>query len=103
MGVKFFFENWMKLHVHVRFHVRFHVRPAKSDDLTNMSTIWHILVVVWVTLSSHFRAVGDVACIYKSRSPKGDMWSAIPVALLCMIVNWSKGKQGSGPEGDKVL
>ena len=31
------------------------------------------------------------------------MWSAIPVALLCMIVNLSKGKQGSGPEGDEVL
>ena len=31
------------------------------------------------------------------------MWSAIPVALLCMIVNWSEGKQGSGPEGDEVL
>ena len=24
--------------------------------------------------------------------PKGNMWSAIPVALLCMIVNWSKRK-----------
>ena len=22
-----------------------------------------------------------------NRSPKGNMWSAIPVALLCMIVN----------------
>ena len=31
------------------------------------------------------------------------MWSAIPVALLCMIVKWSERKQGSGPEGDKVL
>ena len=31
------------------------------------------------------------------------MWSAIPVALLCMIVNWSEREQGSGPEGDKVL
>ena len=31
------------------------------------------------------------------------MWSAIPVALLLVIVNWSEGKQGSGPEGDKVL
>ena len=31
------------------------------------------------------------------------MWSAIPVALLCMIVNWSEGKQGSGLEGEKVL
>ena len=36
-------------------------------------------------------------------SPKGNMWSAIPVALLCMIVNWSERKQGSGPEGDEVL
>ena len=39
----------------------------------------------------------------KNRSPKGNMWSGIPVALLCMIVNWSERKQGSGPEGDKVL
>ena len=38
-----------------------------------------------------------------NRSPKGNMWSAIPVALLCMIVNLCEGKQGSGPEGDKVL
>ena len=29
----------------------------------------------------------------KNRSPKGNMWSAIPVALLCMIVNCSEGKQ----------
>ena len=38
-----------------------------------------------------------------NRSPKGNMWSAIPVALLWGIVNWSEGKQGSGPEGDEVL
>ena len=31
------------------------------------------------------------------------MWSAIPVALLCMMLNLSDGKQGSGPEGDEVL
>ena len=30
------------------------------------------------------------------------MWSAIPVALLCIIVNWSERKQGSGPKGDEV-
>ena len=29
------------------------------------------------------------------------MWSAMPVAPLCVIVNWSEGKQGSGPEGAK--
>ena len=39
----------------------------------------------------------------RNRSPKGNMWSAIPVALLCVIVKWSKRKQGSGPEGDEVL
>ena len=38
-----------------------------------------------------------------NQSPKGNMWSAIPVALLSMILNWSERKQGSGPEGDKVL
>ena len=37
------------------------------------------------------------------RKKRGNMWSAIPVALLCMIVNWSEGKQGSSPEGDEVL
>ena len=31
------------------------------------------------------------------------MWSAIPDALLCRIVNLGEGKQGSGPEGDEVL
>ena len=38
-----------------------------------------------------------------NRSPKGNMWSAIPVALLWVIANWSEGKQGSGPKGDEVL
>ena len=38
-----------------------------------------------------------------NRLPKGNMWSAIPVALLCMIVNLCEGKQGSGLEGDEVL
>ena len=38
-----------------------------------------------------------------NRSPKGNMWSAIPVALLCMIVNLSERKQGSGPKEDEVL
>ena len=31
------------------------------------------------------------------------MWSAIPIALLFMIVNLSEGKHGSGPKGVKVL
>ena len=34
----------------------------------------------------------------ENRSPKGNMWSALPVALLCMIVNFNKRRQGSGPE-----
>ena len=39
----------------------------------------------------------------ENQSPKGNMWSAIPVALLCMVVSRSERKQGSGPEGDEVL
>ena len=38
----------------------------------------------------------------ENRSPKGNTWSAIPVALLCIVVNWNE-RQGSGPERDKVL
>ena len=38
-----------------------------------------------------------------NQSTKGNMRSAIPVALLCMIVTWSERKQGSGPKGDKAL
>ena len=34
---------------------------------------------------------------------KGNIGSAIPVALLCMIVIWSERKHGSGPEGEEVL
>ena len=39
----------------------------------------------------------------KNRSPQGNMWSWLPVALLCMIVNLNEGKEGSGPEGAKGL
>ena len=39
----------------------------------------------------------------RNRSPKGNMWSVIPVALLFMVINWNKRKQGSSSEGDKVL
>ena len=38
-----------------------------------------------------------------NQSPKGYMWSAIHVALLCLAVCLIKGKQGSSPEGNKVL
>ena len=39
----------------------------------------------------------------RNRSPKGNTRSAIPDALLCMIVNKSEREQGSGPKRDKVL
>ena len=38
-----------------------------------------------------------------NRSPKGNMWSAMPVPLLCMVVNRKERKHGSGPEEDEVL
>ena len=40
---------------------------------------------------------------FRPNSCKSIRWSAVPVAKLCMIVNWSEGKQGSSLEGDKVL
>ena len=50
--------------------------------------------------------VGDIGASSwmdrKKKTLKGNMWSATPVALLCMIVNWSERKQGSGPKGDEV-
>ena len=33
----------------------------------------------------------------------GNMWSAIPVALLCMVVNRNERKQGSGPKGESPV
>ena len=41
-----------------------------------------------------------VYCFYSvlvtNQSSKGNMWSAIPFALLCMIVDWSERKRGLG-------
>ena len=46
---------------------------------------------------------GQEPCAQKAnRSPKGNTWSAIPVALLCTFLNRNE-RQGSGSEGDKVL
>ena len=53
----------------------------------------------WTDIWKFPRVLEDV----NNRLPKGNMWSAIPVALLCMIENWSERKQGSGPQGDEVL
>ena len=39
----------------------------------------------------------------ENQLPKGNIWSAIPIALLCMIVNLGKGEQGSGSEGDSTV
>ena len=35
----------------------------------------------------------------RNRLPKGIMWSAIPVALLCMIVNWISGSKAAAQKG----
>ena len=32
-----------------------------------------------------------------NQSPKGNIWSAIPIALFCIIVNKGERRQGSGP------
>ena len=33
----------------------------------------------------------------------GNMWSAISIAMLCIIVIWGERKQGSALEEDKVM
>ena len=67
----------------------------------------------------HFTVIGSIKCckhglIFKLRSllvqtasnvvhnqsPKGNVWSAIPIALLSMNANWSEGKQGSSSKRD---
>ena len=44
----------------------------------------------WTDIWKFPRVLEDV----NNRLPKGNMWSAIPVALLCNIVNWNE-RQGS--------
>ena len=104
-----------------------HVTP--STDIHNKSSrdiIWSVvpnalLLEVWYQsvrdnfkpLRTDFRPVNTEYWILISdlrelisgmnQSPKGNMWSVIPIALLCMVVNWSERKQGSRPEGDRVL
>ena len=51
-----------------------------------------------LTCVSHVKVSGS-----NNQSPKGNMWSAIPVALLRMLVIVGDGQQGSSPEGDDVL
>ena len=36
-----------------------------------------------------------------NKSPQGKMWSAIPVALLYLIVNLSEGSRAAVPKGTK--
>ena len=67
------------------------------QNLAKFSEVWWDLAEfsrIWQNLAGGWRR--------RDRSPKGNTWSAIPVALLCMVVNWYK-RQGSGPKGDKVL
>ena len=39
----------------------------------------------------------------KKQSPEGNMRSAIPVALICMLIIVGDCKQGRGPKGDDCL
>ena len=55
--------------------------------------IWFIL-----TFDDYFDCVPDGI---SNKSPKGNMWSAIPVALLCMVVNWNGGSSAAAPKGTK--
>ena len=58
---------------------------------------------IWGHQSIWAGVIGPKTAKKSNRSPKGNRWSAIPVALLSMFVTVSDDKQGSGPEGDVVL
>ena len=70
--------------------------------------LWHRRIVAIVRFDARHRRFGGPAS-QKAKAgaqvnrPKGNVWSAIPVALLCMTMNRNERKQGSGPKRDKVL
>ena len=74
---------------------------TKSHEYLLLFLLYALIDNGEVNLSKYFHVVWGNNHI-DNRSPKGNMWSAIPVALLCMVVNWNE-RQGSGPEGDEVL
>ena len=61
------------------------------------------LFIYSIIIISFYRNMTEGQKDWCNRSPKGNIWSAIPFALLWVIVSWNEGKQGSGPEGDEVL
>ena len=66
-------------------HLKFH-----PDDLNPRTPI-----------HSHRSYTSLKSRIIDNRVPK--VWSAIPIALLCLIVNWCERKQGSGSKRDEFL
>ena len=82
------------------------VRQERTEKLT--SSDLHVRLNELDIRFSLFLNTKDKTMIDEKRNKKVDrlpkgQWSVIPIALLCMAVNWSEGKQGSGPEEDEVL
>ena len=87
------YSNSMWLKIHLILETSNMVGPLFTDK----NHFWLILVL------TKCKKMCFLQYWRENRSPKGNMWSAIPVALLYTIMNWRERKQGSGPEGDKVL
>ena len=57
---------------------------------------WSLRVTCWSPKEHYFYFV-IMKDLRSNRSPKGNMWLAISVALLCMVVNQNERKLGSSP------
>ena len=87
------------------------IRFGEVSKLSRVNQNWFDPFMTWRNGGSrdifssirHSQGKKEKSTHRENRSPEGNMWSAIPVTLLCMIVNWSERKQGGGPEGDEVL
>ena len=87
------FTHWMISNIHIQF-VSFFLHSMALYIFTNKGGYRRRKKVV-----NAERETGKE----RNRPPKGNMGSAIPIALLCMVVKWNERKQGSRPKGDKVL
>ena len=68
----------------------------------NENEIWMVChLYMWYLFQFRIASLlYDATC---KHSPQGNMQPAIPVVLLCMIVNLSERKQSSDPKGGEVL
>ena len=71
-------------------------------------SLWNLEFAAWLRwVLTVFSTVMTASLVgwksNRNQPSKGNMWSAIPVTLLCMFVNVGDGQQGSGSKGGDIL